>query len=46
MTTEAANAEQNLLNAVNVPTQAMLGRPLIGNGANASTPGANGGAGG
>jgi hypothetical protein len=32
--TEAANAEQNLLNAVNTPTQALLRRPLIGNGAN------------
>ncbi|POX85479.1 PE family protein, partial [Mycobacterium kansasii] len=40
---EAANAsplqvlqtvEQNVLNAVNAPTQALLGRPLIGNGTN------------
>ncbi|HET7075679.1 MAG TPA: PE family protein, partial [Mycobacterium sp.] len=50
---EAANAsplqaaEQNLLNAVNAPTQALVGRPLIGNGANgAAGTGANGGAGG
>jgi hypothetical protein len=38
--TEAANATplqtvgHDLLNAVNAPTQALLGRPLIGNGAN------------
>ncbi|BCI86145.1 hypothetical protein NIIDMKKI_13510 [Mycobacterium kansasii] len=32
--TEAANVEQTLLNAINAPTQAFLGRPLIGNGAN------------
>ena len=32
--TEAANAEQALLNAVNEPTMALVGRPLIGNGAN------------
>ncbi|WP_085161624.1 PE family protein, partial [Mycobacterium lacus] len=31
--TEAASAQQNLLNAVNAPTQALLGRPLIGDGA-------------
>ncbi|WP_156763750.1 PE family protein, partial [Mycobacterium sp. 852002-50816_SCH5313054-b] len=40
---EAANAsplqtlEQDLLGAVNAPTQALLGRPLIGNGANGTT---------
>ena len=40
---EAANAsplqavEQNALAAVNAPTEALLGRPLIGNGANATT---------
>jgi hypothetical protein len=50
--TEAANVsplqtlEQNVLGAVNAPTEALLGRPLVGNGANGSTPGANGGAGG
>jgi hypothetical protein len=32
--TEAANVQQSLLNAVNAPTQAMTGHPLIGNGAN------------
>src|ERR1700757_176011 len=38
--TEAANAnplvaiEQDLLGVINAPTQALLGRPLIGNGAN------------
>ncbi|MCV7122456.1 PE family protein, partial [Mycobacterium lacus] len=31
---EAVNVEQNLLNAINAPTLALLGRPLIGNGAN------------
>ena len=31
---EAANVEQTLLGAVNAPTQAMMGRPLIGNGTN------------
>ena len=44
--TEAANVEQNLLNVVNAPTEALLGRPLIGNGANAAAPGQAGGAGG
>src|SRR5258708_39657369 len=40
--TEAANAnplvaiEQQLLGVINAPTQALLGRPLIGNGANAA----------
>lgn len=39
--------EQNLLGAINAPTQTLLGRPLIGNGAN-GVPGTgqNGGAGG
>ncbi len=50
--TEAANAsplqtlEQDLLNVINAPTEALLGRPLIGNGANSTTPGVPGGAGG
>ncbi|WP_261887724.1 PE family protein, partial [Mycobacterium marinum] len=53
---EAANASplqvvqnlgQNVLAAVNAPTQAVLGRPLIGDGANGSpNTGADGGAGG
>ncbi|WP_373205381.1 PE family protein, partial [Mycobacterium marinum] len=43
---EATNVEQNLLNAVNAPVQTLLGRPLIGNGANATTPGGAGGDGG
>lgn len=30
---EAANVQQTLLNAINAPTQTLLGRPLIGNGA-------------
>ncbi|KAA1248616.1 PE family protein, partial [Mycobacterium simiae] len=43
---EAANVEQFLLNAVNAPTQALFGRPLIGNGTNgAPGSGQNGGAG-
>ena len=40
--TEAANA----LNVVNAPTEALLGRPLIGNGANSTSPTQPGGAGG
>ena len=39
--TEAANVQQTLLSAVNAPTQALLGRPLIGNGANGA-PGTRG----
>jgi PE family len=51
--TEAANAtpwqtvEHDLLGAVNAPTQALVGRPLIGNGPNAAPgSGANGAPGG
>jgi hypothetical protein len=45
---EAANASplQEALNLINAPTQTLLGRPLIGDGANATAPGGNGGAGG
>ncbi|GJO86024.1 hypothetical protein NJB1728f31_31420, partial [Mycobacterium marinum] len=44
---EAANAEQGLLGLVNAPTQALFGRPLIGDGANgAPGSGQAGGAGG
>ncbi|WP_142283484.1 PE family protein, partial [Mycobacterium gordonae] len=43
---EVANAQQAVLNAINAPSQAMLGRPLIGDGANATTPGGSGGPGG
>ncbi|MGO9695856.1 MAG: hypothetical protein ACLPYO_19325, partial [Mycobacterium sp.] len=49
--TEAASAsplqalEQDVLAVVNAPTEAVLGRPLIGNGANGG-PGQTGGAGG
>ncbi|ORB62657.1 PE family protein, partial [Mycobacterium shinjukuense] len=44
---EAANAtlEQQLLNTVTTPTQALLGRPLIGNGTDGA-PGQPGGPGG
>ncbi|SOJ56713.1 putative PE-PGRS family protein PE_PGRS24 [Mycobacterium simulans] len=44
-TAEAANAEQQMLNAINSPTQALLGRPLIGDGVNGG-PGQDGGPGG
>ncbi|ORB32748.1 PE family protein, partial [Mycobacterium persicum] len=49
---EAANMphlqmlEQDVLNLVNAPAQRLLGRPLIGNGANATVPGGTGGDGG
>ncbi|MEK1245648.1 PE family protein, partial [Mycobacterium ulcerans] len=44
---EATSVQQILLDAINAPTQALLGRPLIGNGANAAPgSGANGGDGG
>ena len=50
--TEAANAsplqtlEQDMLGVVNEPTEALLGRPLIGDGANGTAANPNGGAGG
>ncbi|SOJ56543.1 PE-PGRS family protein PE_PGRS16 [Mycobacterium simulans] len=37
--TEAVNVEQQLLNAVNAPSQLLTGRPLIGDGANGTAPG-------
>ncbi|WP_139829075.1 PE family protein, partial [Mycobacterium riyadhense] len=40
---EAANAAQVVLGVVNAPSQGLFGRPLIGDGANASTPGGAGG---
>src|SRR5271169_6736302 len=49
---EAANVsplqalEQDVLGVVNAPTELLLGRPLIGNGINATIPGGAGGAGG
>ncbi|MCV7078107.1 PE family protein, partial [Mycobacterium szulgai] len=44
---EAANTvQQELLAAINAPTQMLLGRNLIGDGANATTPGGKGGDGG
>ncbi len=39
----AAGPLQPLLDLINAPTQALLGRPLIGNGADATTPGGAGG---
>src|ERR1700730_11827127 len=42
--TEAASVQQTLLDAMNAPTEALFGRPLIGNGANgAPGTGQNGG---
>ncbi|WP_373425107.1 PE family protein, partial [Mycobacterium simiae] len=38
--------ERDLLGLINAPTQALLGRPLIGDGAHATAPGQAGGAGG
>ncbi len=43
---EATNVQQVALATINAPTQAIFGRPLIGDGSNAATPGASGGAGG
>ncbi len=45
---EAANASplQVALDVINAPAQTLLGRPLIGNGADGSTPGQAGGPGG
>ncbi|WP_139805328.1 PE family protein, partial [Mycobacterium intermedium] len=43
---ETTNAQQAVLGAINAPWQAWLGRPLLGNGADATTPGGAGGAGG
>lgn len=45
---EAASASplQGLVDAINAPVLAATGRPLIGNGADATTPGGNGGDGG
>ncbi|SON61812.1 PE-PGRS family protein PE_PGRS16 [Mycobacterium simulans] len=40
---EVANAESNLLGAINAPAMALFGRPIIGDGANATTPGGAGG---
>ncbi|WP_459758587.1 PE family protein, partial [Mycobacterium riyadhense] len=40
------NVAQQVLNIINAPTEALLGRPLIGHGADASTAGSNGGDGG
>ncbi|ORB68258.1 PE family protein, partial [Mycobacterium shinjukuense] len=42
----AQSLEQDLLALINAPTQTLLGRPLIGDGADATTPGGNGGEGG
>jgi PE family len=52
LTAEAANAWplqtvlDDLLSVVNAPTEALLGRPLIGNGTNGTAASPNGGAGG
>lgn len=36
--------EQSILGVINAPSQALLGRPLVGDGASATTQGGNGGA--
>ncbi|CEZ29715.1 PE-PGRS family protein [Mycobacterium tuberculosis] len=43
---EATNVEQQVLGLINAPTQALGGRPLIGNGADGTAANPNGGAGG
>ncbi|WP_415823738.1 PE family protein, partial [Mycobacterium basiliense] len=43
---EAASVDQLLFGLINGPTQAVLGRPLIGDGVNATIPGEAGGPGG
>ncbi|MEK1224398.1 PE family protein, partial [Mycobacterium ulcerans] len=43
---EATNVEQTLLNAINAPTEALFGRPLIGDGADGQTVNGVGQAGG
>lgn len=40
----AQSVQQDLLNLINAPTQALLGRPLIGNGADGTAANPNGGA--
>ncbi len=39
---EATNVEQQVLGLINAPTQALLGRPLIGNGADGTAANPNG----
>ncbi len=43
---EANNVQQTVLDAINAPTQTLLGHPLIGNGADGTAASPNGGAGG
>ncbi|REV09124.1 PE family protein, partial [Mycobacterium tuberculosis] len=43
---KATNVEQQVLGLINAPTQALWGRPLIGNGADGTAANPNGGAGG
>ncbi len=43
---ETTNVQQMLLDAINAPTQTLLGRPLIGNGADGTATSPDGGAGG
>ncbi|ODR16184.1 PE family protein [Mycobacterium gordonae] len=43
---ETANVGQVVLDAINAPTRLLVGRPLIGDGRNATTPGGSGEAGG
>lgn len=44
--TEVENAQRAVLGVINAPTMTLLGRPLIGDGANATVPGGAGGDGG
>ncbi|WP_415823710.1 PE family protein, partial [Mycobacterium basiliense] len=46
VTAEVANAQKNLMDTVNASTQGLLGRPLIGDGADGTVPGQAGGPGG
>jgi hypothetical protein len=43
LSTEVENAEQNALKAINAPTEALVHRPLVGNGANGTSADPNGG---
>ncbi|MCV7076127.1 PE family protein, partial [Mycobacterium szulgai] len=46
LSAESLNVEQQLLNAVNAPSQVLTGRSLIGNGVDGTAPGQAGGDGG
>ncbi len=46
LSAEASSAESVVLDLINAPTELLLGRPLVGDGVSATTPGGNGGDGG